>query len=285
VTAIQPPPPARTAYDAADHIVEAGAAQRAAGERGIKPANLLRAADWQFEYRQKTAPHASNLEELTYGTYRIASGGASDELYHRVQEALLFSLGGEQEVEVDGVVYSLAHYDTLYIPRGTPYRVRATSADEGLIAVFRAPAAARHAVFHARWAHMSQDESRIRHLDGKDVFLMFDVSEPADRLVAGYTIYRAETRAWPPHNHTDQEEIYLFTKGRGAMEVYEEEKTKTFVHSMNTMDAATIPVRNFHPVFSQDEELHFIWCLCGARYWVGDKNKAFMDASVDTLTT
>lgn len=285
MSAIELPPATGTAYGDADHIVEAGAAQRAAGQRGIKPANLLRAGDWQFEYRQKTAPHASNLEELTYGTYRVAPNGASDELYHRVQEALLFSLAGEQEVEVDGDVYALAHYDALYIPRGTPYRVRGTSTDEGLIAVFRAPAATRHAVFHAQWARMSQDESRIRRLDGKDVFLMFDVTEPADRLVAGYTIYRPETRAWPPHNHTDQEEIYLFTKGRGAMEVYEEEKTKTFVHSMNTMDAATIPVLNFHPVFSHNEELHFIWCLCGARYWVGDKNKAFMDASVDTLTT
>ena len=54
---------------------------------------------------------------------------------------------------------------------------------------------------------------------------------------------------------------------------------------MDQFDAATIPTLNFHPVFSQDEELHFIWCLCGARYWVGDKHKEFLDASVETLTT
>ena len=129
------------------------------------------------------------------------------------------------------------------------------------------------------------DETGRVLLEGKDVFLMFDVSEAADRLLAGYTIFEPHARSWPPHNHTDQEEIYLFTKGRGAIEVYADEKSKTFVYSMDTLDAATIPVLNYHPVFSQDEELHFIWCLAGERYWVGDKHKEFMNASVDELTT
>ena len=251
----------------------------------VKPADLLRSDDWQFEYRQKCTPGTSNLSELTYGTYRIRPGGASDALYHHAQECLLFSLEGEQDVEVEGRTFHLAHYDTLYVPLATPYRVVSTSDVPGLLAVFRAPATTRHPTYHAEWARIRGDESRIRHLDGKDVFLMFDVSEGADKLVAGFTIYRPHVRAWPPHNHTDQEEIYLFTQGRGAIEVYAEEKTKTFVHSMGRMDAATIPLLNWHPVFSQDEELHFIWCLCGERYWVGDKHKAFMDASVDALTT
>ena len=36
---------------------------------------------------------------------------------------------------------------------------------------------------------------------------------------------------------------------------------------------------------SQEESLHFIWCLAGERYWIGDKHKQFMDGSVDDLTT
>ena len=159
------------------------------------------------------------------------------------------------------------------------------SAEEGLLAVCRAPAQTKHPVHHAAWEEVRSNDERIRHLEGKDVFLMFDVSEPADKLLTGYTIYEPYTRAWPPHNHTDQEEIYIFTKGRGAMEVYQDEKTKTFVHGMETLDAVTIPVLNYHPVFSQEPELHFIWCLAGARYWIGDKHKEFMEASVDELTT
>ena len=252
----------------------------------VRPANLLRADAWQFEYHQKSNPANSNLDLLAYGVYRIAPGVSSDELFHRGEEALLFCMAAEPaSVEVEGQCYSLSHYDTLYVPLATPYRIRNQTSEIQSLVVCRAPAAKRHAVVHMSWEKVSGNEARIRHLEGTDVFLMFDVTEAADKLMAGYTIYRPFTRAWPPHNHTDQEEIYLFTKGRGAIEVYADEKSKTFVHSMDTMDAATIPLLNYHPVFSQDEELHFIWCLAGARYWVGDKHKEFLNGSVDKLTT
>lgn len=251
----------------------------------VRPAHLLRAEDFRFEYREKSSPHTSNLDLLTYGTYRTAPGGSSGELYHRKREALLFCLHGTPTVEVEGRSIPLRHYDTLYVPTDTPYRIAGQPAEETLLAICSAPAEARHPLHHSCWETISKDEGRIRHLDGKDVFLMFDVAEPAEKLMAGYTIYRPYTRAWPPHNHTDQEEIYIFTQGRGAMEVYADEKSKTFVHSMGEMDAATIPLLNYHPVYSQEEELHFIWCLAGRRYWIGDKHKEFMNASVDSLTT
>lgn len=249
------------------------------------PPDLLKADDWRFQYRQKSSPRTSNLDLLTYGTYRIAPGGISDELFHRSEEALLFCLGGQPLIEADGQSVKLSHYDTLYVPLATPYQIANQSDHEGLLVVCRAPAQTKHELFHSVWEEIRSNEARIRHLEGKDVFLMFDVSEKADKLMAGYTIFQPFTRSWPPHNHTDQEEIYIFTKGHGAMEVYADERTKTFVHGMDTLDAATIPVLNFHPVFSQQEELHFIWCLAGERYWVGDKHQEFMDASIDELTT
>ena len=251
-----------------------------------RPADLLRAEAWQFEYRQKSSPANSSLDLLTYGVYRIAPRVSSAELFHRGEEALLFSLVSEPvSVEVEGHRFSLSHYDTLYVPMATPYYIHNQTNEIQSLVVCRAPAAQRHVVVHTVWEKVCHDEARIRHLEGKDVFLMFDVTETADKLMAGYTNYRPFTRAWPPHNHTDQEEIYLFTQGRGSIEVYADEKSKTFVHSMGTLDAATIPLLNYHPVFSQEEELHFIWCLAGARYWVGDKHKEFLDASVDKLTT
>lgn len=250
-----------------------------------KPAHLLKADDWQFEYHEKCNPHVCNLDLLSYGTYRVAPGATSGELFHRGEETLLFCVQGRQEVDVDGQSFSLSHYDTLYVPLATPYRIASTSYEEGLLAVCRAPGEKQHAPVHSVWESICNNESRIRHLEGKDVFMMFDVTESADKLMAGYTIYQPHSRGWPPHNHTDQEEVYIFTKGLGAIEVYADEKSKTFVHSMGRMDAATIPLMNYHPVFSQDEELHFIWCLAGRRYWVGDKHKEFMDASVDELTT
>jgi mannose-6-phosphate isomerase-like protein (cupin superfamily) len=252
----------------------------------IKPADLLRAEDWQFEYRQKSNPSNSHLEILSCGGYRVAPGAFSDELTHRREEALLFCLAEKPVViEINDDPYRLERYDTLYVPLAEPYRIHNPSDEVQSLVVCRAPAENRHPVVHTVWKDVREDETRIRHLEGKDVFLMLDVTEAADKLMAGYTIYEPFTRAWPPHNHTDQEEIYWFTKGRGAIEVYPDEKSKTFVHSVRAMDAATIPLSNYHPVYSQDEELHFIWCLAGKRYWVGDKHKEFLDASVDELTT
>jgi len=252
----------------------------------VKPAELLRAEAWQFEYRQKSSPVSSNLDLLTYGVYRIVPCVSSEELFHRDQEALLFCMADEPVgVEVDGRSYSLSHYDTLYVPMGTPYHIHNRTNEIQSLVVCRAPAAQRHAVVHTLWENVRKEETRIRHLKGKDVFLMFDVGEKADKLMAGYTIYEPYTRAWPAHNHTDQEEVYIFTKGSGAMEAYADEEHKTFVHSVAQMDAVTIPLLNFHPVFSQSEELHFIWCIAGERYWVGDKNKDFLKGDSAQLTT
>ncbi len=271
------------AWQSTENVAADGSGE--AAEQRVFPPQLLRHDACQFTYEEKCSPRTSHMQWLTYGLYRVAAGGGSGELHHPREETLLFCLEGTQRVSVEGTDYELAHYDTLYIPRASTYEIADVGLQAGLIAVCRAAAESAHPVAYSCWREVQQDERRIRRLDGKDVYIMFDVDRPADRLVAGYTIYQPHVRAWPPHNHTDQEEVYIFTQGHGAIEVYPDEQRKTFVHSVGPLDAATIPPLNYHPVFSYDEPLHFIWCLAGARYWVGDKHEEFMDASVDRLTT
>ena len=249
-----------------------------------KPATFVPADAGAFRYVEKSNPQNSNLQLLTYGVYELSGPIQSSPLAHPGEEALLFGWCGEVTVTLGGASYALQHYDVLYVPRGAAYQV-GQSAGENRVIVCRTPADKEHPAFHARWSEFSRDERRIRHLKGKDVFLMFDVSEPAEKLIAGFTIFQPGQRSWPPHNHTDQEEVYIFTRGCGAMEVYADEETKSFVRSVDEGDAVTIPLLNYHPVFSQDEELHFIWCIAGNRYWVGDKNKDFMAGKGTKLTT
>ncbi len=249
-----------------------------------KPAHFLNAAAQSFRYVEKTNPAISNLQFLTYGVYELTGKIVSGSLSHAGEESLLFCWRGKVTATVNGVDYALDYYDTLYIPRGAAYRLSQESGESKVI-VCRATADNVHPVFHSKWSEFSKNEKRIRHLKGKDVFLMFDVSEGADKLIAGYTLFQPHQRSYPPHNHTDQEEIYIFTQGQGSMEVYADEETKSFVRSVNEGDAVTIPILNYHPVFSQEEPLHFIWCIAGNRYWVGDKNKDFMTGKVDKLTT
>lgn len=250
----------------------------------VKPATLLTNTARSFVYVEKTSPASSHLIYLTYGIYELEGKVASGALSHAGEEALLFNLKGPVTVELGGKSYVMGHYDVLYVPRGMAYHI-GQEAGQGRVVVCRAPATAEHPVYHSSWEKFSKDETRIRHLKGKDVFLMFDVSEGADKLIAGFTLFQPKQRSWPPHNHTDQEEIYIFTKGSGAMSVYADDESKSFVHSVREGDAVTIPFLNYHPVFSQDEELHFIWCIAGNRYWVGDKNKDFMTGKVAKLTT
>ena len=250
-----------------------------------KQAEFLSAEAYKFQYLQKTCRKTSNLDLLCYGTFTIVPDAISDELYHHKEEIILFCIKGRIKIVVEKQGFELSNYDTLYIPLATPYIVENISSEHALLVVCKARAENKHRPFYSSWKQFSSDEGRIRHLRGKDVYLMFDVTEKADKLMAGYTIYRPYTRAWPAHNHTDQEEVYVFTKGKGAMEVYADEEHKTFVHTVTEMDAVTIPVLNFHPVFSQSDELHFIWCIAGERYWVGDKNKDFLKGDLEQLTT
>ncbi len=249
-----------------------------------KPATLVTADAAALRYFEKSTPHNSHLQLLTYGVYELSGPVQSGPLAHPGEEALLFCWQGDVTVTLLDAGHPLGPYDVLYVPRGAIYQL-GQSAGQSQVIVCRAPAENSHSPFHARWEAFSRDERRIRHLRGKDVFLMFDVSEPADKLIAGYTIFQPGQRSWPPHNHTDQEEVYIFIQGQGAMEVYADEETKSFVYSVGPGDAVTIPLLNYHPVFSQAEELHFLWCIAGNRYWVGDKNKDFLTAKVDKLTT
>lgn len=224
----------------------------------------------------------SNLEYLSLSQIEMRRGRSPCVAFPE-EETLVFFLEGKGIIQVENQQYPMEKYDVLYIPVNTPFRIQA---DGSLSAyAYRALGTEKFPVQYASWKRISGDPRRIRKLHRKNVYLMFDVTEPANKLVAGYTFYEPYTRAWPPHNHTDQEEVYCFIEGKGAMSVYPDDEHQTFVTSVETGDSITIPVLNYHPVFSQEDPLTFIWCIAGARYWVGDKNQDFMTGKVSKLTT
>lgn len=201
------------------------------------------------------------------------------------EESLLFNLKGAVSVSSGGTDFDLASYDVLYLPKGADMRFSHRDERPGHLYVYRAVAETVHEPFVSRFEEAKSNEERIRRLSRKIVYKMLDVSDPADKFIAGYTFYEDHTRAWPPHNHTDQEEVYSFIEGNGAMSVYEDEEHQTFVTSVGVGDHITIPVLNYHPVFSHDEPLAFIWCIAGERYWVGDKDTEFMKGTGKRITT
>ncbi len=251
----------------------------------VQPAVLVRTSDEGVTFRQRFTPKTANLQFLNCGEFSLPAASESQSYSLPRNESLLFQWEGSSTVTVDGNAFILATYDTLYIPRAAEFTIANPSGEPAKVIQTSAPAAKAHPVHHSSWKDISRNEARIRHLKGKDVFMMFDVTEPAEKLVAGYTFFQPHQRSWPPHNHTDQEEVYIFINGNGAMEVYETPETLSFVHSVNRGDMVTIPFLNYHPVFSQESPLEFIWCIAGERYWVGDKNKDFLAGKGDSITT
>jgi mannose-6-phosphate isomerase-like protein (cupin superfamily) len=253
--------------------------------KGVKPGTLFRGSNPAVIYRQHFTPESSHLLYLTCGEFEMSPAATSRQFRLPGEESLLFMWQGAVTAWVGEQSFELSPYDTLYIPTGASFHMRNASADPARVVQCSAPAANVHPPFHSKFAEFSKQEERIRHLKGKEVYMMFDVSEGADKLVAGYTFFQAHTRSWPPHSHTDQEEVYFFIKGQGSMEVYESPENLSFVKEVQAGDMVTIPFLNYHPVFSQASPLEFIWCIAGERYWVGDKNKTFMNGSSGPITT
>jgi mannose-6-phosphate isomerase-like protein (cupin superfamily) len=256
-----------------------------AEENRVMPGTLIHGSSPQVIYRQHFTPGPCHLLYLTCGEFELAPAATSREFRLPGEESLLFMWQGAVTAWVGKQSFELSPYDTLYIPSGAAFRLRNTSTDPARVVQCSAPATREHPPFHSRFAEFAKKEERIRRLKGKNVYMMFDVSEEADKLVAGYTFFQPHQRSWPPHNHTDQEEVYFFIKGHGSMEVYDSPEHLSFVKEVREGDMVTIPFLNYHPVFSQDSPLEFIWCIAGERYWVGDKNKAFMSGSTGPITT
>lgn len=250
-----------------------------------RSATLFRAARNEVTYRERFTPSRANLLYLSCGEFAAPPETESRAWNFPGEESLLFMWQGRAEVIYGEKTFELAPYDTLYLPRGASFRIVNSNAMPARLVHCSAIAQNAHPAFHSVFEEFSSQESRIRRLKGKNVFMMFDVTEAADKLVAGYTFFEPRQRSWPPHNHTDQEEVYFFIKGSGGMEVYDSPENLSFVHSVGEGDAVTIPFLNYHPVFSQEFPLEFIWCIAGERYWVGDKNKQFMSGGDEAITT
>jgi 4-deoxy-L-threo-5-hexosulose-uronate ketol-isomerase len=251
----------------------------------IKPAVFCRSAEAPVTYCEHFTPQSGNLEFLSCGEFTIKPDAGTQPLAFPDEEAMLFSWKGKATAHINGTNYEMAQYDTLYLPKGHAWSLSNSGSDTARLWLTRAPAQSVHPVFYSQFANISRDESRIRRLSKRNVYMMLDVTEPADKLVAGYSFFEPYSRSWPPHNHTDQEEVYIFLSGRGSMEVYESPERLTFVREVNPGDLVTIPYFNYHPVFAQEEPVVFIWCIAGARYWVGDKNKEFMKGTGGPITT
>ena len=230
-------------------------------------------------YRQCITPATGNLELLHFGTWTLSAGFETDPVAAPGLERLYFVTTGSTEAWVEGAPFRMNPRDCLYVPAGATHRFRARETAE--LACFGAPADKTFPAYVTHFADvpLSGPHPRLRKLKGKDVVVLCGEQDDASNFIAGWTFFDAVTRSFPPHKHEDQEEIYFFVEGRGAMEVYRDEENKSFVREVGPGDVVTIPRQTFHPVYSYGQPVTFIWVIAGARYWVGDRDQAFTKAA------
>jgi hypothetical protein len=123
---------------------------------------LLRPGKSGVAFRRRFTPANSNMNLLSCGEYDIPPQAESQEFGLPREEALLFQWKGDSSVVVDGQPFSLAPYDTLYIPRGTGFRLTNPTTEPSRIVQTSAPAENVHPACHCRFAEISQREDRIR---------------------------------------------------------------------------------------------------------------------------
>ena len=249
-----------------------------------KPGKIFNAGKSRCELTEIFNGPESGLEFLSAAELKLTDT-VSPNYGFPGEEVLIFNLGEAVQCAAGEVTWKLEHYDVLYLPVGMGFRITHQGDQTGHLYIYRAPGDRQYPAFHSSYKKALKNQERIRHLNRKVVYKMFDVSEGANKFMAGYTFYQDHTRAWPPHNHTDQEEVYSFIEGEGAMSVYEDDEHQNFVTSVGVGEHVTIPLLNYHPVYSNDSPLCFIWCIAGERYWVGDKNTTFMKGGNEKITT
>lgn len=228
---------------------------------------------------EKIYPGDSGMQLLAYSLIDVQPGYLSGPLHAFDRETLMICADGEGSVIVKGKTYPMALYDMIYIPENTPFQLKGGAKGAMQIGLATAPSDVKAEVVYIPFAEVKADPARARPMANKVVYLNFSEKIKAANLVAGLVFFEPYTRSFPAHMHTDQEEIYHFLDGRGSIEIYTAEEKKTFIYNVSKGTVASVPLEHYHPCFSQEGSLVWLWVIAGERYWVGDRDANWMDAS------
>lgn len=240
---------------------------------------LIRKNEYESIVMEKVHSDVSGLKLLAYSQVEIKPDGLSAPFYHHDRETLLICSEGNGSILLENKQYPMKLYDMIYIPEKTPFKLKSDQDNVYRLGMATAPSQAQAKVVHIPFEEVKADPTRTRPMANKVVYLNFSEKNKAQNLVAGLVFFEPFTRSFPAHMHTDQEEIYHFLEGKGSIEIYKSEETKTFIYNVERGDVASVPLEYYHPCFAQESALVWLWVIAGERYWVGDRDKNWMAAS------
>ena len=218
------------------------------------------------------SPANSSMQHLCYA--RIRLDASTPEVYFSTgkHETAIICLGGEAEVSAAREKFTLAKFDSAYIPPGSEVHIRGQEAD---FAEFAADVEGNYPLQVVRYADVRADKS-LHFIAGgvattRDLNILIGKNVQAGRLLAGFTLSDpGNWTSWPPHEHAKMlEEMYVYIEmpapAFGVQFVYTDTAEPELVTVVREGDAVLMP-RGYHPnVSAPGHRIGFLWAMAAHR--------------------
>jgi 5-deoxy-glucuronate isomerase len=234
--------------------------------------NVFRRTHMHSGRKIAISPDNSSMQHLCYARIRLDASTPQVNFSTGNKETGIVCLNGEAEVSVGPEKFTLAKYDSAYIPRGSQIQLRGSSAD---LAEFAAEVEGSYPLQVVRYADVQADKS-LRFIAGgaattRDVNILIGKNVQAGRLLAGFTLSDpGNWTSWPPHEHAKMlEEMYVYIEmpapAFGVQFVYTDTAEPELVTVVREGDAVLMP-RGYHPnVSAPGQRIGFLWAMAAHR--------------------
>jgi 5-deoxy-glucuronate isomerase len=223
--------------------------------------------------RISVTPENSSMQHLAYGRIILNKNKASESIRTGERETGLICLSGRAAISVDGEVFSLEQYDSIYIPRDSGVLVTTDSSVD--LAEFSAEVDRRYPLKYVRFAEVMSDPGLHFNTGGpgcsRQLHMLLAKNVDAGRLLAGFTISEpGNWTSWPPHEHAAMlEEMYVYFKmpdpAYAIQLVYTDTEYPELVTVVREGDAVLMP-SGFHPNVSvPGHRICFLWAMAAHR--------------------
>jgi len=219
-------------------------------------------------------PGSTASRYLHYSRIVLGTGDASLRFDTGDRETGLVCLNGGATIRANGESFTLAKFDSLYVPRDSSIEIVA-GADGCDIAEIAAPVERTYPLRLVKFTDVQKDPG-LRFTAGKEtnqreVNILLGKNVDAGRIMAGVTFSApGNWTSWPPHEHAAiLEEAYLYIDmpppAYGVQLVYtngHEPELATIVHEG---DVVLMP-QGYHPnVAAPGGSINFLWMMAANR--------------------
>jgi 5-deoxy-glucuronate isomerase len=220
------------------------------------------------------APGSTASRYLHYGRIVLDAGEAPIRFDTDQLESGFVCLKGSAIVRADGQSFTLAKFDSLYVPRDSSVEI--APGPEGCdLAEIAAPVERRYPLQLVKFADVQKDPG-LRFNAGKEtnqreVNILIGKNVEAGRIMAGVTFSApGNWTSWPPHEHAAiLEEAYLYidmpAPAYGVQLVYTDGNEPELATIVHEGDVVLMP-QGYHPnVAAPGGSINFLWMMAANR--------------------